>query len=236
MIKSWLKFFRVVNFPTLPGDVFVGAATVIACYGGAIFYGQGIIFASLSSVFLYLAGLADNDIVGAQTDFGRPIPDGEITLNEARVARGMMFLLALAMGVIGGLSVFWWCTVAVLSLLILAYNRFKHPILMGLCRGVNLLSGVTALGVLPKFNAIILFAIWTLYITAVTKYSVGEELSKSKKERVGVLIGAIIYLQILALMVFALMDESISRLLIAGAMMLFLSRILKTTMKGVSAS
>ena len=77
-VSSWLRFFRVVNLPTVPGDVLVGAAAAL-CWGGcgvaSAHAVERMALAAVSSCFFYLFGLADNDIVGAATDSGRPIPD-----------------------------------------------------------------------------------------------------------------------------------------------------------------
>ena len=81
-VLAWLRLFRVVNLPTVPGDVFVGAALMSFFSWRAM---SGLAAAACASVFLYMFGLADNDIVGAKGDSGRPIPDGEITLGAARL-------------------------------------------------------------------------------------------------------------------------------------------------------
>ena len=70
----------------------------------------------------------------------------------------------------------------------------------------------------------------TEYVYA-EKYSEGEEFDEAKKRRVGILIGSVIYIQLVLLMVFL-----IKPLLIAGAVLLLALRILKETAKGVSAS
>ena len=70
-VSSWLKLFRVVNLPTVPGDVLVGAAATLAWGGCGIASAHAverIALAALASVFFYLFGLADNDIVGAAKD------------------------------------------------------------------------------------------------------------------------------------------------------------------------
>jgi hypothetical protein len=81
--------------------------------------------------------------------------------------------------------------------------------------------------------------VWFMYIFAVTWYSKGEELNQSKKKNVGLLVGGLIYMQLLALLLFAYFfpNEPILKvLLIAGGVMLVLSRILKMLFPKVSAS
>ena len=74
-ILPWLRFFRVVNLPTVPGDVLVGASVVTALSTHATGMSRLLCAACLVSVFMYMFGLAQNDILGAKTDVGRPIPD-----------------------------------------------------------------------------------------------------------------------------------------------------------------
>ena len=254
-LMAWLKLFRVVNLPTVPGDVLVGAAVVFVALAGTgltVAPLALVFWAALASVFLYLFGLVDNDIVGAKTDRGRPIADWEISLGAARLAR----FLCLAVVIVIGICVFspltskWLVWMFVLACVVVAYNRTKFALLMGLARGLNALGGAVAVGrATPEViaergavlggGAIALFCVWTVYIWAVTWYSSGEENDPDKKRRVGVLVGGIVYLQLTALLVLTLMFPQVAAmrpLLIAGAVMLILLRLFKTVLPKVSAS
>jgi len=256
MLKAWLRFFRVVNLPTVPGDVFVGAGAMI--YGivnarrtVAYDVSAGLclaFFAALASVFFYMYGLADNDIVGAKIDEDRPIPRGDISLGAARLVRGLCLFAAMIVGTVGKLPPAWWIVAFVLTLAIVIYNRTKWPAMMGLCRALNVACGVAALVVswsgrndIPVgtdtdlivsaifWSSVVFF--WWLYVTQVTIYSEGEETDPVKRRRVGFLIGAIVYLQLLALLL-----VGIKPFLIAGAGLLVLLRLMKRFLPGVSAS
>ncbi len=72
--------------------------------------------------------------------------------------------------------------------------------------------------------------IWIVYIAAVTKYSEGEEMDEAKKRRVGFLVGAIIYLQIIAMLLFQ------SGIVVLLAVALVLMRLMKRFLPEVSAS
>jgi len=231
-MKAWLRFFRVVNLPTVPGDVLVGAAMV------GIARPLPVVAACLASVFLYLFGLADNDIVGAAKDRGRPIFDGQISLRAARVARGLCLFAALVVASLANLPSLWWITAFALAVAIVIYNRTKLPALMGVCRGLNVGCGCAATGVVFPLSVSICMAIWTLYVASVTKYSEGEETHPEKKQFVGLLIGAIVYLQLFALLVaYLLMPSALTRnLLLAGAGLLIVLRVMKRSLPGVSAS
>lgn len=256
--SPWLRFFRVVNLPTVPGDVLVGAAAVMAAWGSRMsaVLAWSVTAAAVASVFVYLFGLADNDIVGAKTDADRPIPNGEISLGAARVARALCWAGVLAAGAAGGLSALWWVLALALLVVVVTYNRTKDWLLMGVCRGLNVLCGVGAASdVVARANPkdwppvvsiladgeTLLYAgsaalLWTLYIAGVTKYSEGEETNPGKKATVGFLIGALVYLQLIVLVVLTLQTPDARGLLIAGAVLLVLLRVMKMALPKVSAS
>lgn len=225
MLMPWLRFFRIVNLPTVPGDVLVGAAAALwACRDSAADAESlaPVALAAAASCCLYLFGLADNDIVGAATDEGRPIPDGEITMRAARTARAACLapgLLALAatgaLPFTGVTAAFELLVALALIAAIVAYNRTKRPLLMGLCRGLNVVLGVSAVVPPPFWPRLLrhaplaacaiaaVVAVWTVYVAAVTWYSEGEERDPSRRRRVGRLIGAIPLLQTAVLAVLA---------------------------------
>ena len=260
MLKPWLKLFRVVNLPTVPGDVLVGAAAAMACLRSADVsarVGVPISLAVVSSVFMYMFGLADNDIIGAAFDKGRPIPDGEISMRDAKLARG----LCLALGFIPVLAAVLWLSEfsvpiaapgilvpLVLAKAIVSYNRLKSPLLMGACRGLNVLLGVTAAippFMLPRsvarapYAACVVAAVvllWTAYIAAVTWYSNGEERDPERRRKVGLLVGGIVYMQLVALIAFTVFDPTLKPLLVAGAVLLVLLRVVCRAFPKVSAS
>jgi len=251
-MQAWLRFFRVVNLPTVPGDVLVGAAAVVwgslGCNTTAVSVSAtAIVAACLASVFLYLFGLADNDIVGAKKDGSeRPIPSGEISLGAARLARSTCLFAAMIIGAIANLPPFWWIAAFLLAVAIVVYNRTKWCLTMGLCRGLNVACGGAVLMVrawrgVPgegRMALVCAAAVWTLYIAIVTKYSEGEEKDPTKRRRVGFLIGALVYLQLGALLFFYLQSPCLvlRNLLLVGAGLLILLRLMKRIFPGVSAS
>jgi XTP/dITP diphosphohydrolase len=247
-LKSFLDLFRVVNLPTVPGDVFVGVAIA------SLFVAQikvdfiQIAAASAAAVFLYMFGLVDNDIAGFRTDTARPIPEGRISLGAARIARFLCIGAVIAVAKFFNLPSLWAMLAFVLITLIVFYNRTKFSAAMGLCRAVNLLCGavlflkVENLSNLPvPFIVAVSIAayVWFMYIFAVTWYSKGEETDPLKKRFVGKLVGGLVYLQLSALIFLAYFfpkSGSINALLISGGVMLVLSRILKMLFPKVSAS
>ena len=248
MIKPWLRFFRVVNLPTVPGDVWVGAVAVWFGAGIICDYAAPLFNATIAGVLLYMFGLADNDIVGAKTDEGRPIPEGRIPMWAAQVARGVCLLGAIVVAHVPDafagvpLPEGWRMCAFFLVMAIAIYNRRKWWWLMGVCRGLNVLcGGIAALTpLLPNLQLSaartclgwlgLVCLVWTVYIAAVTKYSEGEEMDAAKKRRVGFLIGAIVYLQIIALLLFQ------SGIVVLVGVLLVMMRLMKRFLPEVSAS
>ena len=255
-VEPWLRFFRIVNLPTVPGDVLVGAAAVVAFDGGTV-AGWATAAVCAASCLFYLFGLADNDIVGAVTDSGRPIPDGEISMRAAKATRAACLTLGMiTFAAAGALQHFpnssrWTTLLPVLATAlclvsaICIYNRTKHYVTMGLCRGVNVLLGATAAmsgkgwtdASLQAMIAVAVVAMaWTIYISALTKYSEGEETDPIRRRRTGILVGGIVYLQLTALVAFSFLGRPVNNLLVAGAALLLARRILIVTLPKVSSS
>lgn len=177
---AWLKLFRVTNLPTVPGDALAGAALAMFFVSDCAPV-KTAIAASVSLLLLYMFGLADNDIAGAKSDGDRPIPSGEISICMARVASIVCLLGALALAAANSVSFAWYLNFTLLTVLILIYNRTKKPLLMGLCRGLGVVSGMLAAVknfpcdflIVAPLTVVVLG--WSFYIAGVTKLSEGEE-------------------------------------------------------------
>ena len=135
----------------------------------------------LSTVGLYGGGIVFNDVFDADLDRverpERPIPRGDATVRGASI----LAVVLLAIGVLAAaqastLSAVIALTVAALAVLYDAWGKHQRvlgPINMGLCRGGNLLLGISAVPVAVS-------AVWFLslvpivYIAAITMISRGE--------------------------------------------------------------
>jgi len=105
-----------------------------------------------AALCLYAFGLLVNDMVDLETDRterpDRPLPAGEITLSEARMAAFAAALSGLNLALCAGMPAL--IVAGILAGAILLYNgKLKHvPVLgaltMGGCRGLSLLLGVAA--------------------------------------------------------------------------------------------
>jgi 4-hydroxybenzoate polyprenyltransferase len=180
MVKALLSLTRPANLVTAIADVLAGMA--IAGYFLIPNPAPAPVgWLSLATVGLYGGGVVFNDVFDAELDAierpERPIPSGIISKSTAT---GLgIFLLIIGIG--GSFMVNQ--TAGLLSILIAAasliYDRFgKHhnwlgPVNMGLCRGLNLLLGIS---IIPEqvMPWIWLGLVPIVYIAAITMISRGE--------------------------------------------------------------
>ena len=152
MLLPLLRLTRPANLVTAVADVLAGMA--IAGYlnlPGAAPAPVG--WLCLSTVGLYGGGVVFNDVFDADLDAierpERPIPSGQVS----RMAAAILGIMLLLIGVLSGfmanqIAGYLALMIAMASLV---YDRFgKHhnwlgPLNMGLCRGLNLLLGISVL-------------------------------------------------------------------------------------------
>ena len=197
--NPWLRFFRVPNLPTAPGDALAGAAFMMPAGDARLPHAFA---AAVGVLLMYMFGLTDNDLADAQADAvnapERPIPRGEISTTAATVAMGVCLFAAYMLPdwIVGQfrpgeqMPSTWTASMVTLTICIFVYNRLKSAWLMGSCRGLSVLCGGMAAWVpdtspyahnlLPEsihlVVALIMLAMgWAAYIEAVTKLSEGEE-------------------------------------------------------------
>ena len=178
---------RPANIVTAFADILAGAAAVGSFtfydtyYLGTAVSAEEVGWLLLSTFGLYGGGVVFNDFFDADLDAQerpeRPIPSGRAS-KEGAAIWGILLLLT---GIVSALQVSWVSGgIAVgVSLLVLIYDKWaKHstiggPILMGSCRGGNLLLGAS---IAPAALTEIWFLFWIplLYIGAITLISQGE--------------------------------------------------------------
>ena len=225
--NPWLRFFRVPNLPTAPGDALAGAAFMMPAGDATL---PQAFAAAVGVLFMYMYGLADNDLADAaqdaETSPDRPIPRGEIS---QRAAMAAMFLCLLAACLLpnwivwlvlpkGRLPLSWNVTMALLLCCIYAYNRMKRAWLMGACRGLSVVCGGLAAWVpdlhpytrelLPEnwyllVSLAVLAMGWAAYIESVTKLSEGEERPSEGLGNRRYLLGLSAFLPLLAFVLIA---------------------------------
>lgn len=188
---------RPANLVTALTDIFAGMAIAQFTFSDA---NPALLLAA--TLGLYGGGVVLNDVFDAKLDAverpERPIPSGKVPLKSAAmIGIGLLFLGILAATVFSLQSGMIAVVVALLTVL---YNRFaKHhvffgPLTMGLCRGGNLILGMS---VLPesyqKWGWITVLPI--AYIGAITLIS-QDEVHGGKKRTL--YIAAFLYLVVLA--------------------------------------
>lgn len=173
---AYLQLMRPANILTAWADVLAGLATVNTSIN-LVFVG----FLILSTTGLYGGGVVFNDVFDAQLDASerpeRPIPSGRTSRQEAIVLGSLL----LSMGIIAAFFISFTTGILAANIVIAAllYDAIgkHHPVLgplnMGICRGGNLLLGVSiASGQLTGYWYLALIPI--VYIAAITTLSKGE--------------------------------------------------------------
>lgn len=154
---AWMRLVRVPNTLTAATDVLAGAA--IATGGWTPI--PHLILLVLASICLYWSGMAWNDVIDVeedrQYDRQRPIIQGHISLDAARRAAWALSGLGLLAAGLCSLLAFQshhrdWPLSFIVALSLVALIRLYNsmwketwigPILMGLCRGLNVLLGIS---------------------------------------------------------------------------------------------
>ncbi len=171
-----MQLTRPANLLTALADIAAGMAIA-----GFLFIESTYFFLLLSTLGLYGGGVVLNDVFDAELDAierpERPIPSGKVPRNQA----ALMGVILLFLGV---LFAFAYSQVSgiislVIALLVVLYDRYaKHssffgPLVMGMCRGGNLLLGISAVPEsFARFGWVIIVPI--LYIGAITLISQDE--------------------------------------------------------------
>jgi 4-hydroxybenzoate polyprenyltransferase len=172
--RDWLQLVRLPNVFTALADPLAGALVVGATWRDT----PSILLVMLAGACLYAGGIALNDWNDYKRDLKerphRPLPSGRIRRMYA--LGGALLLLGAGTGIgmlLGGDT----RTVAILlALAIVSYDILvKHlpiaPGVMGLCRGLNLLLGMTVIGDLglgPANINLYLVTMLIVYVTGIT--------------------------------------------------------------------
>jgi 4-hydroxybenzoate polyprenyltransferase len=175
-IGAWLQLFRLPNLFTVPAEPVAGFFLAAA---SAARQWHAVLPVLLATLCFYAGGTAWNDYFDRRRDYHtrpqRPLPSGRIRPGAALTAGWLLMLgggalclyVSLTTAAIGG----------ALVLVILSYNRYLKKVAvlgvlnMGLCRGLSLVLGASALPVPDPYNINVWIAaiIVTLYTAAVTQ-------------------------------------------------------------------
>jgi hypothetical protein len=195
---NYLRITRPANIITSVSDVWAGIAISGILFGvlNTEVYLK-VLFLSLSTIGLYGGGIVFNDVFDFELDKKerpeRTIPSGKISLRNA-IILGTILLM---MGVFFALLVSELSrTIAFLIVVsALVYNKWSkhHPYLgppnMGLCRGLNLLLGISILN-FQVYQLWHIALVPIIYISAITLISRGEVTGSKAKP---IYIAAVFY-------------------------------------------
>jgi len=172
---------RPANIVTSVADILAGIAISGILSNGLSIPWLSIVLLAVSTACLYGGGIVFNDVFDADLDkIERPeraIPSGLISLKKAAVLGSFLLITGIVLATLNSVtSGMFAVLVAVFALL---YNKFgKHhsffgPLNMGLCRGFNLLLG---LSIVPTmlYSHYYLAIIPVIYIFSITMTSRGE--------------------------------------------------------------
>ncbi|WP_268847599.1 UbiA-like protein EboC [Flavobacterium aestivum] len=148
-----LTLLRPANIITAVSDIIAGVAIsgVLVFNTASNYFILDLVLLILSTIGLYGGGIVFNDIFDLEADtINRPeriLPRGLVSKNEALLLGSTMLLMGI--GVAFAVSVLSGILALIISLLALSYDKIsKHysvagPLNMGLCRGGNLLLGMS---------------------------------------------------------------------------------------------
>ncbi len=205
--KAYMQLVRPANVVTAVSDVTAGAAISILYHAVS---GElptlSWFWLMLATMGLYGGGVVFNDVFDAKLDAverpERPIPSGKVPRRHAAWLGLALFALGvLAAGFLG--SVPLAIAVAIVCMCLLYDKWAKHhfiagPVAMGLCRGLNLLLGMSLFpAALPDVWP--LAGIPVVYIAAVTTISRGEVHGGKKSP---LLLSAVLYAVVIGLIAY----------------------------------
>ena len=180
-MKYYLQLMRPANLVTAIADILAGLSLSKFIFSTDTLSIQTIILLCISTVGLYGGGVVFNDVFDAELDAierpERAIPSGKVSKQNATI----LGVLLLGIGIFCASMVSFESMIIafLVAVLALVYDKFgKHhaflgPINMGLCRGGNLLLGMSVMmSSLQEFWWIGIIPV--LYIAAITMVSRGE--------------------------------------------------------------
>jgi len=178
---------RPANMITAVADILAGMSIVHFVFDTNYFHVQSVLYLSISTLGLYGGGVVFNDVFDAELDAierpERAIPSKKVTLTEASILGSILLLIGVISSYLQSpLSAVFAIITAIAALVYDKWGKhhsFLGPINMGLCRGFNLLLGMS---VMPEqwqdFQYLAIIPV--IYIAAITMVSRGEVHGGSK--------------------------------------------------------
>lgn len=183
--KALAELLRLSALPTAMADIFAG---YLFRHDGLAPHGTFVALLAASSL-IYLGGMVLNDVCDIEQDRrerpGRPIPSGRIALPSARLLA--MMLLGAGMVLASLASRTSAVMAAVLVACVIAYDvRFKAtplgPLLMGACRGLNILLGMSTALPFVHGPSIHVALAMTAYVIGITWFGRREAATSTRRQ------------------------------------------------------
>jgi 4-hydroxybenzoate polyprenyltransferase len=182
-LVAWLELVRVPNLFTAIADVLAGY--LYATRGDLIRHGLPVLCAA--SLCLYAGGVTLNDVFDMEQDRAerpaRPLPSGRVSRGSAA---GLAALLLSAGIVLAGSSSGRAAVIAaLLALCIVLYDGVLKrtpvgPVLMGACRGLNLLLGMSVSLGPATAVALVPAGLLGAYVASLTRFASREARSQTR--------------------------------------------------------
>lgn len=206
VLKGYLRLMRLANLPTAMADIFAGIAITGYLFSIHMFLDSSeivahILYLVFASTFLYAGGVVLNDVFDYKLDQierpERPIPSGLIPLKSASIFGAILLIIGIVLAFL--VNTLSGSIAIALALAIVLYdaiskkNEILGPLNMGVCRGLNLILGMSIIGELNNWWYAV---IPVVYIFAITLISRGEVHGGNKKHLVlaGVLYACVLLL------------------------------------------
>lgn len=186
MLKPWIQIIRPSNVLTAISDVLAGVALACLFLQQDLPQVNPLIWITISSMLLYTGGIVFNDVFDAALDKverpERPIPSGRIKKSAASILGTLAFAIGCFLAFQVNMAAFY-ISLAIVLMCLLYNGQAKHhflagPIVMGGCRGLNLLLGMAVLPDSLSYWYIAIIPI--IYIASVTNISRGEVYGSNK--------------------------------------------------------
>ena len=188
-LRPYIVLMRPANLVTSAADVLAGVAITGVVLDQLTQTQIGsLLMLVLASVCLYGGGVVFNDVFDYELDAKerpeRPIPSGQVSLKQAAIQAIFLYIVAILLAS----QVSFLSEMIAIAIAIMAttydkwakHHRFLGPVTMGICRGLNLLLGIS-------FSTEALHTLWPiagipiLFIMAITLTSQGEVVGNNKK-------------------------------------------------------
>jgi 4-hydroxybenzoate polyprenyltransferase len=194
-LRSLAQLVRLPNVFTALADIGLGALVV----GALPERWLAFLLLLWASACLYCAGMVWNDFFDVAQDSRerpfRPIPSGRVSRRQAALLGGILLAAGVSFALLAGWALPAWSSVpAVLAVLlvvaILSYDGLLKrtpaaPLLMGTCRFLNVLLGLSLAGSLDWGRGIYLALVVGVYIVGVTWFARTEARASSRLRLAG---------------------------------------------------